>query len=173
MNGEQNEPLFSTFGEYMRYHRQIRKMSLEELAERIGRLVTPQALHNIENPTHIRKDGEAPRPRLRVVDAIADAFGLSRDEARWYAGYRAETPPDRMRIKHQELCSLFDRLPDEWQYDLLLMLATLAEKYRLQDARAEEEEVLEKIAPAVPLLAAPQSAAPVRSKRDKGSSSSR
>lgn len=73
-------------------------MSQGTLAKRVsahGATVSPAYISNIERSYYKKLSGEASRPRLQAVDAIAQALGVPRDEARLAAGYAPETtgPP--------------------------------------------------------------------------------
>lgn len=87
-----------TFGDWLRRSRKAVGITQKTLAERVssrGASVTLGYISNLERNYYPPKSGETNRPRMQIVDALADALEVPRDEARLAAGYAPETtgPP--------------------------------------------------------------------------------
>ena len=92
-----------TFGQYLTRRREAARLTQAELAGRVG--VTPTYIGYLERGSDPAGIGEEMRPRLEVVDAVAEALGVPVAEVRCVAGY---DPPDDSPASCEAVASAFD-----------------------------------------------------------------
>jgi len=79
--------LAEAFGLLVRSARKDKRLTVEEAAKRIG--ISKQYLSVLERGVPSPLTGKATRPKVELVDKIADVLEIPPDEARQVAGYAA------------------------------------------------------------------------------------
>lgn len=93
------------FAEWLKINRQREKISLRNLAEKIGNLCSDAFLSQIENRRYRGKKGNLMRPDKEIVIALAKALNTSENEALKLADYAPKN--DAIETIDDEFAALF------------------------------------------------------------------
>ena len=97
------------FGAWLRQVRRSRDLTLEELASRSG--VSTSYLSELERNYRAKRTGTPMQPSTDVVDALADALGVSREEARTKA-YLPAKPKGKIISRDGTVRDILSFTPD-------------------------------------------------------------
>ncbi|HKS27777.1 MAG TPA: helix-turn-helix transcriptional regulator [Pyrinomonadaceae bacterium] len=111
------------FNVWVKDKRELLGWTQEKLAEEAK--TTKQTISSIERQAK-HPISEAPyRPSIEMVDAIAEALGESKDEARVKALYLPEDFDKQYNLEEVRLLKHFNELPRECQLDVLALTEAL------------------------------------------------
>ncbi len=129
-----------TFGDWLREKRVAARLSLQDLADRIG--VSKQRLSDIENKKLRTKGGQLPKLREDKVDELAKALFVPIEEARLAAGLSPHKPNEQS-LQRTQILSYLEELPADQQEAAFVMIEAL---WRRQHAkrRSERQEMKKK-----------------------------
>jgi transcriptional regulator with XRE-family HTH domain len=132
------------FGKWLREARAEAGYSLRDLADRTGGVCSFGYISQLEKGTTGTRGREF-QPDEEIVDALADALGKPRDEARLAAGYAAENTVYLGNPKNlKELLDVLDRIPGFGGI-------TFSEKFTDEDLDALSPEAFQEVVQAVQL----------------------
>jgi transcriptional regulator with XRE-family HTH domain len=129
-----------TFGDLIREARLAKGWSQRELARRIKK--SPTYVHYAERGLNPSAKNEQFQASVEVVDDLADALDLNRDEVRLAAGYAPIAPDDRYKLPEGVTVS-FDsssHLSDEQKDKVVDLIRTLVAGVRAENEHRDASQ---------------------------------
>ena len=124
------------FGDWLRERREERGLSQGDLAKAANDVCTSAYISNLERGVYVGKNGEASRPSVEIVDALAAALNVPLVEARVAAGYAA---PDESfnSVAARRAAEYIERTQEEKQEDVLAIMDFWQRRYPVQAAASD------------------------------------
>jgi transcriptional regulator with XRE-family HTH domain len=132
-----------TFGQWLKRNRELKNLSVRDVAKATGGACTHGYISYLENEKMKMKSGRFVRPSIEVVDAIATALDVPIAQARAVAGYSVEQC--EQTAEQRRLLAYFDEFPPEIRQTILLMFEGLYSRLATVMKRGDKNKFLEEL----------------------------
>ena len=130
-----------SFGAWLKTTRKAKGLTQEGLAKAANNVCTGAYISSLERQQDIGKRGQPTTPSKEIVDALAEALGVPKDEARAAAGYAPDAKPRNIPMLHRrdsrftEMEEDFDSLAASDQAEMEVTLRLVAEELKRRRER--------------------------------------
>lgn len=102
-----------SFGSWLKAIRKQKGFTQEGLAKAANNVCTGAYISSLERQQDIGKRGQPTTPSKEIVDALAEALGVPKDQARLAAGYAPDVQPRNVPMLHRR-ANRFSEMEDDY-----------------------------------------------------------